>query len=101
VIFVAIPALQVEVAGRSVRVSNPDKVFFPAGGHTTLDLVEDYVAVSGGALRGVFERPTVLERFPDGAFGEPNFGETVPPNFPKAKGEPRRVAPSRACRQPS
>src|SRR6187200_1614502 len=42
-----------EVAGREVTVSNPDKVFFPKTGHTKLDLVRYYVAVADGALRGV------------------------------------------------
>lgn len=71
-----------------------------------------YLAVGDRALRGVFERPTVLERLPDGALGDPNFCETVPQKrpewletvlvtFPKTKGEPERVAPSRARRETS
>ncbi len=42
-----------EVAGHQVSVSNPDKVFFPATGHTKLDLIRYYLAVADGALRGV------------------------------------------------
>ena len=42
-----------EVAGRPVVVTNPDKVYFPATGHTKLDLVRYYLAVADGALRGV------------------------------------------------
>src|SRR5207245_642639 len=42
-----------EVAGRQVTISNPDKVFFPKTGHTKLDLVRYYMAVAEGALRGV------------------------------------------------
>jgi len=41
----------VEAAGRTVAVSNPDKVFFPATGHTKLDLVRYYLSVADGALR--------------------------------------------------
>ena len=42
-----------EVAGREVTITNPDKVYFPAAGHTKLDLVQYYVAVADGPLRGV------------------------------------------------
>jgi DNA ligase D len=83
VISVATAAIEVEVDGRPVRVSNPDKVFFPARGETKLDLVEYYLAVGDGALRGVFERPTVLKRFPDGALGEPFFQKRVPEKRPE------------------
>ena len=50
--------------------SNPDPVFVPARGETELDLLDSYLAVSGGPLRGVFDGPTVLERSPDGALGD-------------------------------
>ena len=79
----ATPAIEVEVDGHAVRVSNPDKVFFPARGETKLDLVQYYLAVGDGALRGVFERPTVLKRFPDGALGEPFFQKRVPEKRPE------------------
>jgi DNA primase len=82
VISVAKPAIDVEIAGHSVQVSNPDKVYFPARGETKLDLVHSYLAVSEGALRGVDERPAVLKRFPDGTLGDPNFCETVPEKRP-------------------
>ena len=62
-------AVELEVAGRTVRLSNPDKVFFPARGETKLDLARYYLAVGEGALRGVYERPTVLKRYPDGPPG--------------------------------
>lgn len=76
------PPVEIEVAGRAVRVSNPDKVFFPARGETKLDLVKYYLAVGDGALRGVLRRPTVLKRYPDGAAGEPFFQKRVPPSRP-------------------
>ena len=44
-----------EVDGHSVKVSNPDKIFFSARGETKLDLVRYYYAVGPGALRGVRE----------------------------------------------
>jgi DNA ligase D len=76
-------AVEIDVDGIPVRVSNPDKVFFPARGETKLDLVQYYLAVGDGALQGVFERPTVLKRFPDGALGEPFFQKRVPEKRPE------------------
>ena len=74
--------VDLEVEGRTVRVTNPDKVFFPEPGFTKLDLVNYYMAVAPGALRGVMRRPMVLKRFPDGATGEPFFQKRVPENHP-------------------
>ncbi len=60
----------VEVGGRQVAISNPDKVVFPgADGRdpvTKLDLVDYYLAVADGALRGVADRPMILKRFVKG-----------------------------------
>ncbi len=78
----ASPYTTVEVAGREVKVTNPDKVYFPARGETKLDLVQHYLLVGDGALRGVHRRPTVLKRFPDGATGEMFFQKRVPANRP-------------------
>ena len=78
----ASPYTMVEVAGREVKVTNPDKVYFPARGETKLDLVQHYLLVGEGALRGVFRRPTVLKRFPDGATGEMFFQKRVPAKRP-------------------
>ena len=77
-----VPPVAVEVDGRLVTVSNPTKVFFSARGETKLDLVRYYVAVGAGALRGVFERPTVLKRFTNGAEGEFFYQKRVPPQRP-------------------
>src|SRR6201998_3442499 len=62
-----------ELAGREVVITNPDKPFFPQAGYTKLDLVRYYAAVAEGALRGVAGRPIVLKRYVDGAAGEPFF----------------------------
>src|SRR5947199_3862146 len=71
-----------EVAGREVVITNPDKVFFPQGGHTKLDLAKYYVAVAEGALRGIAGRPIVLKRYVDGAEGEPFFQKRAPAQHP-------------------
>jgi DNA ligase D-like protein (predicted polymerase) len=78
----ASPKTMLEVAGHEVGVSNPDKVFFPATGHTKIDLIRHYLAVADGALRGVAERPMVLKRFVNGAEGEAFFQKRAPSNLP-------------------
>jgi len=71
-----------EVAGREVTISNPDKVYFPDAGHTKLDLVRYYLAVAEGALIGVRGRPMALKRFVDGILGEAFFQKRAPDNRP-------------------
>src|SRR2546421_5921451 len=72
-----------EVAGREVKISNPDKLFFPKSGHTKLDLVRYYMAVAEGALRGVDGRPMALKRFVNGAEGEAFFQKRAPTSRPE------------------
>jgi bifunctional non-homologous end joining protein LigD len=79
---VAKRTVALEIAGREVAISNPDKVFFPAAGVTKLDLVNYYVAVAEGALRGVARRPMALKRFVNGAEGEFFFQKRAPENRP-------------------
>ncbi|HEX6854527.1 MAG TPA: DNA polymerase domain-containing protein [Streptosporangiaceae bacterium] len=72
----------IEVAGRKVAVSNPQKVYFPRTGHTKLDLVRYYLSVAEGALRGAGGRPMVLKRFVNGAEQEPFFQKRAPSSRP-------------------
>jgi bifunctional non-homologous end joining protein LigD len=72
-----------EVCGRTVTVSNPGKVFFPARGTTKLDLIEYYLTCEEAVLRGLRERPTVLKRWVDGVAGEPFFQKRVPESAPE------------------
>ena len=62
----ATPAHHLEVDGRELAISNPDKLFFPEAGLTKRDLVEYYLAVGAGVLAGCRNRPAVMKRFPDG-----------------------------------
>ena len=71
-----------EVAGREVTITNPDKVFFPRIGRTKLDLVHYYLAVAGGALRGVQGRPMALKRFVNGSEGVAFFQKRAPQSRP-------------------
>src|SRR5260370_7854968 len=70
-------------AGREVAISNPDKVLFPAAGHTKLDLVRYYLAVADGALRGAGGRPNVLVRYPNGVGGEFFYQKRAPETRPE------------------
>src|SRR5580765_3251826 len=81
--FTELEAPTADGGTRAVRITNPDKIFFPARGETKLDLAHYYLAVGDGALLGVRERPTVLKRFPDGATGEPFFQKRVPEKRPE------------------
>lgn len=71
-----------EVAGREVTITNPDKVVFPAGGHTKLDLVRYYLTVADGALRGVGGRPMILKRFVKTIDQEAFFQKRAPASRP-------------------
>jgi len=71
-----------EIGGREVSISNPDKVYFPEPGYTKMDLVSYYLAVAEGALRGAGGRPMALKRFVDGAAGEAFFQKRAPDNRP-------------------
>ena len=71
-------ALELEIAGRTVRVSSPDKVYFPQRGFTKRDVVEYYVAVGDGIFRALRERPTTLQRFPEGLDGEAFYQKRIP-----------------------
>ncbi len=72
----------VEAAGRDVRITSPDKVFFPARGDTKMDLVRYYLSVEEPFLRVAEGRPALMQRFPDGAAGKSFFQKRVPAGAP-------------------
>jgi len=76
------PAVEIPVGTRVVRVSNPDRVYFPAIGATKLDLVEYYLAVGDGITRALRERPCMMHRFPTGIEGEKVHQKRVPAGAP-------------------
>jgi DNA ligase D-like protein (predicted polymerase) len=97
------PVEHLDVAGTPVRLSNPDKVYFPAlgsAGGTKRHLVEYYLAVATGLtagtdegtgdavpagpiVRALADRPTYLQRFPDGVEGEEIYQKRLPPRVPE------------------
>jgi DNA ligase D len=70
------------IDGHEVAVSNPDKVFFPARGETKLDLIDYYRSIGEPLLRSLGGRPTMLQRFPDGASGKSFYQKRVPSGAP-------------------
>ena len=69
---------EIEVAGHTVRLSSPDRVIFPQRGFTKADVFRYYLAVGDGIMRALRDRPTTLQRFPDGIEGEMFFQKRVP-----------------------
>jgi bifunctional non-homologous end joining protein LigD len=72
-----------EVAGREVKVSSPSKLYFPEDGISKLDVVRYYLHVGQGALRGIANRPIVLERYVDGIGGERFYQKRAPKTRPE------------------
>ena len=90
----ASPFVEIEVDDRVVKVTNPDRVYFPESGATKLDLVEYYLSVGPGIVNALFERPCMMHRFPKGLAGDkvhqkrlpagaPPWVETVRLHFPR------------------
>jgi DNA ligase D len=88
------PAVEIEVGDRTVRLTNPDRVYFPVGARTKLDLANYYLSVGDGIVRALRERPCMLHRFPTGLSGDkvhqkrlpsgaPPWVETVRVHFPR------------------
>jgi DNA ligase D-like protein (predicted polymerase) len=72
-----------EVEGREVTITNPDKLFFPRAGHSKMDVVRYYLSVADAALRGVSGRPMALKRYVNGAEGEFFFQKRAPESRPE------------------
>jgi bifunctional non-homologous end joining protein LigD len=72
-----------DVGGREVAVSNPDKVYFPEAGITKIEVVRYYLAVAEGALRGAGGRPNVLVRYANGIHGEFFYQKRAPEKRPE------------------
>src|SRR3954462_13380096 len=90
----ASPFVEIEVGDRTVKVTHPERVYFPARGETKLDLANYYMSVGEGIVRALRERPCMLHRFPAGLAGEkvhqkrlprgaPPWVETVRLHFPR------------------
>ncbi len=75
-------SVELEAGGRTVTISSPDKVMFPGVGATKLDLARYYLAVGEPLMRTVRDRPTLLQRFPNGVGGQSFFQKRIPESAP-------------------
>src|SRR6476469_228575 len=72
-----------EIDGREVRITNPDKPYFSREVQLAkLDVVRYYLSVAAGALAGIRDRPIVLKRFVNGAEGEAFYQKRAPAQRP-------------------
>ena len=74
--------VELHVGERTVRISNPDRMYFPARGETKLDLARYYLSVGDGIVRALRERPCMMHRFPAGVAGEKVHQKRVPAGAP-------------------
>ena len=86
--------VDLDVGERTVTITNPDRLYFPALAVTKLDLARYYISVGEGIVRALRDRPCMLHRFPSGVAGEkvhqkrvpsgaPDWLETVRVHFPR------------------
>jgi bifunctional non-homologous end joining protein LigD len=73
----------IKAAGREVRLSNPQKLFFKKPGFTKLDLASYYLEIADAAVNQLRERPGTMKRFVNGAGGEFFFQKRVPKGAPE------------------
>ena len=76
------PALEIDVDGLTVRLSSPDRVYFPARGETKLELLRYYLSVGDGIVNALRERPCMLHRFPKGVAGDKVHQKRIPAGAP-------------------
>ncbi len=77
------PATELEIGPHTVRISNPDRVYFSTRGETKLDLVQYYLSVADGIVRALRERPCMLHRYPGGVDGQKIYQKRLPKGAPE------------------
>ena len=75
--------VELSAAGHAVEITSPEKVMFPEPGITKLDLAHYYLAVEEPIMRTVRDRPTLLQRFPNGVTGSNFFQKRIPDSAPE------------------
>ena len=74
--------VHLDVGGHDVRISSPERVYFPETGATKLDLAQYYLAVGDGIVRALRDRPTMLHRYPKGVAGPKVHQKRLPKGAP-------------------
>ena len=91
-----VPAVELEVGNRTVRVTSPDKVYFPDVGLTKLDVVKYVITVGDGIFAALQDRPMTMERWPGGY--RPDVKLSAPAATPTARRSTRSGRRARGCR---
>jgi DNA ligase D len=71
-----------QIDGRAVPISHPNKIYFPERGQTKLDLVRHYLRFAEPLMRAMGGRPVLLQRFPNGAAGSSFYQKRIPDSAP-------------------
>jgi len=75
--------VEVEVGGRTLKVTNLDKVLYPKAGFTKRDVIEYYTAIAPAILAHLQARPATRVRFPNGVEGKSFFEKQCPSHRPE------------------
>ena len=75
-------AVEIEAQGRTLKLTNREKVMYPQTGFTKGDLIDYYAAVAPVLLPHLAGRPLTLKRYPDGVEGEHFYEKRCPPHRP-------------------
>jgi bifunctional non-homologous end joining protein LigD len=74
--------LEVEVEGRTLELSNLDKVLYPAVGFTKGQVIDYYTRIAPAMLPHLRERPLTLKRYPNGVDGQFFYEKNCPRHRP-------------------
>jgi bifunctional non-homologous end joining protein LigD len=75
-------AYEVTVDGRTLKLSNYDKVLWPKAGFTKGQMVEYYAAIAPALLPHLHDRPLTLKRYPNGVEGQHFYEKQCPSHRP-------------------
>ena len=74
---------EILAAGRKIKITNLDKVFWSAEGYTKKDLIEYYTVIGAFILPHLKNRPLVFTRFPNGIEGKSFYQKNAPSHLPE------------------
>src|SRR5580693_7892715 len=83
-----------EIDGRTLMLSNLDKVLYPEDDFTKADVLDYYARVADVMLPHIKARPVTLRRYPDGVAGETFFEKQRPSHAPEWLDAMRVPSPS-------
>ena len=75
--------VEVEIEGRRLKLSNLDKIFYPATGFTKGEVIDYYTRIAPALLPHLADRPLTLKRYPDGVTGSFFYEKRCPAHRPQ------------------